>query len=286
MRARDWCKLHERWASSKKVRKLTRKYGPAAGGYWALLIARAYTESHHVDNPNGVVRLALQDLADDLYDHHDRTGMFEAMVAANLLVIRGEGWREDLAAEVEVELVGFNDEQWPKGHPSKRSAENRNKQGNSTHGNEVQRNATGCTQIEKRREEIESDAAGLAGGRAHEAPVSLGTSSIMVEQILSMLLEASAPGTHRSVWEDYLDRLLVRRPDLPLQTIAAAADRMLAKTKTPGGSPFAFDRAVTFLNSGIQIESVNAAKFAPASEADVHSSIGALIEAGRQVRPA
>jgi hypothetical protein len=102
----------------------------------------------------------------------------------------------------------------------------------------------------------------IAPAPAHEAPASLGTSSSMIEHIICMLLDASAKGTDRSMWEDWLDRLMVRRPDLPIQTIAAAADSLLVKSTSPGGSRFAFDRAVPYLTNAIRIESVNAAKFA------------------------
>lgn len=183
-RARDWCKLHERWYSSKKVRRLTRKYGPVAGGYWALLIARAYTESHHADNPCGVIQLALQDLADDLYDHHDRTGLFEAMVSARLIVIRGDGWKSDLASEVEVELVDFAGEQHPKGSSARRQLERRERDraensGASGETSQVVTQAsqvvTTCTQTEREKEiEKESDSTtppvrAHAGAPAHEA---------------------------------------------------------------------------------------------------------------------
>lgn len=122
MRKRDWCKLDEDWAGNRKVRRVLRKHGPVAGAYWTLLIARAYAASHHEDNPTGIIRCGADDLAEELSDRHDRTEMWDSLVSAKLIRVKGETWLDD---DLEIELVDFNGWQHPKGAPARRQLEKR-----------------------------------------------------------------------------------------------------------------------------------------------------------------
>lgn len=126
MAKRDWTKLDDSWNTNRKVKRVLRKYGPTAGAYWALIIARAHRESHHKDNPTGAINCTLQDLADELHDHHNRSSMWQDMVEANLVTIDGDGWKTDPEAYVTIQL---GDTSWvtPKGSPSERTQRFRDK---------------------------------------------------------------------------------------------------------------------------------------------------------------
>ena len=126
-RARDWAKLGDSWYANKKVRKVTRKYGPVAGGYLALLIARTYAASDESTNPEGALKTTLQDLADDLYDRRARPQMWEEMVSAKLVTIRGDGWQDDPFTDVVITLNDFADWQHAKGSAARRQMEAREK---------------------------------------------------------------------------------------------------------------------------------------------------------------
>lgn len=116
---RNWTRLDDNWAANRKVKKVTRKYGPTAGAYWTLIIAKAHAVSHHKDNPDGAIKCTIQDLADELHDRHNRTEMWESMVKAGLIHITGRGWKEDHEADITIRL---NDTQWltPKGSSAER----------------------------------------------------------------------------------------------------------------------------------------------------------------------
>lgn len=160
MRRRDWCKLDEDWAGNKKVRKVLRKHGPVAGAYWALLVAKSYADSHHVDNPAGVINCSLQDLADKLSDRQDRREMWQAMIDAKLIKIKGGDWKSDVEADVRVEVINFAKWQWPKGSPAARQAKNRGQkkdddlQGSVTVPSQV---VTTCHEVSQSVTQIESE---------------------------------------------------------------------------------------------------------------------------------
>jgi hypothetical protein len=123
---RDWTKLDDDWAGNRKVKKLMRKYGPVAGAYWTLIIAKAHADSHHLDNPTGVIHTTRQDLADELCDRHDRATMMQAMIDAKLVRVKGRDWTTDPEADIAVELV---DSSWvtPKGGTANRQKLHREK---------------------------------------------------------------------------------------------------------------------------------------------------------------
>lgn len=151
MGKRNWFKVHEEWATSKKLRKVTRRYGPVAAAYRALVLGRAYACSHFEDNPLGEIDCSLQDLADDLYDHHDRSGMWQMMIDVGILTIKG--FRpNDLEAGVRIRVIGFNEWQTVKGSSADRKAKSRE---NKKHA-DLQGSVTECPNYVTQTE-IETD---------------------------------------------------------------------------------------------------------------------------------
>lgn len=90
-----------------------------------MLIARSYAESHYQDNPHGAISCTMQDLAEELSDSHDRSEMWQALIDAKLVTVKGGDWKTDAEADVEILLNDFNEWQHPKGSAARRKAEQR-----------------------------------------------------------------------------------------------------------------------------------------------------------------
>lgn len=126
MSKRDWAKLDVKFWSNRKVKRLTRKYGPVPAAYFFLLVAMAQESSHVEDNPAGEVHCTVQDLMDAYCDRHDRTKMLQQMCEAKLIRITGRGWQDDPEADVTIHL---GDSSWitPKGSSAHRMRNKREK---------------------------------------------------------------------------------------------------------------------------------------------------------------
>jgi len=126
MRPINWCKLDEDFVGNKKVRRLTRKFGAVAAGYWAYFIAYSYKESHYINNPNGVIDCSIKDLMDDMNDQHDRTALFDYMQQLGLITITSdEDWMVDPDAFVKIRVNNFAEFQFAKGSSTQRVAYSR-----------------------------------------------------------------------------------------------------------------------------------------------------------------
>lgn len=141
-RVRQWAKLDWDWYTNKKVRRVTREYGPVAGAYWAMLIAKAKHASHVEVNPTGIIETTMQTLADELYDKHDRTPMWGAFIKAGLVRVTGGKWRDDYDTVIHIELVDFCGHQNPTGSPADRKEKSRDLQGSVTTGHKSSQNVT------------------------------------------------------------------------------------------------------------------------------------------------
>lgn len=92
---RDWARLDARWYEDPVLRAVT-KQAPAAMVMWPVLVGMAKAASHVDDNPDGVIRVSLEDLA--------RACCVTALRAATALEALSNG--EFLT--VETDSVGLN----------------------------------------------------------------------------------------------------------------------------------------------------------------------------------
>jgi hypothetical protein len=255
-RKRDWCKLDEAWYAHRKLRRILRDYGPVAGAYWSYLIARSYADSHHEDNPQGAITTTLRDMSDDLYDQHDRMGLWDAFVTAGLITMRGKIRDEhgpDLDAEVIITLADFGGWQWPKGAPARRQAASRYPDKNPTICRDVSQVVTEpsqlVTQIEKKREskrEITSPPPPVERPPAHvrARPAAIARADDEVAAVASMteaLTRVADEGTAAGAAEALMFRSSKRHPSagmiLPLPQWVAAVDAFVAKVESGWTAP-------------------------------------------------
>lgn len=243
MRQRDWAKLDMGWTDNYKVRKLLRRFGPAAGAYWTMLIAKSYASSHHIDNPDGIIECSLADLAELLSDNHSRVEMWQAMINAKLITIKGGDWKDDSESKVWITLVEFSTWQHPRLSNPRRQLEFReNQKSRDLQGNVTEPYATVRDRNLDRDRDRDRDKETLLPSRAPAHTPARTHEDHAVNLAIKRL--ATHLAEEEEIWKDRIQLWWTANPHTTPGDLVAALIHVTTKPRSQLRNPYAYFQRV------------------------------------------